>query len=97
MQEKLAELGFLTSEFDGFYGEATKESVMAFQRANGLEATGEVDPITHAAIYYEKAVRADGTIAEPSAEPSAEPTDAEAVISDEAADADPEERTEAAE
>ncbi|MBQ2667048.1 MAG: peptidoglycan-binding protein [Clostridia bacterium] len=73
MQQRLAELGYLTAEYDGFYGEATKESVKAFQTANGLEATGEVDAITHAMIYYEKAVRADGTTAAPAPTPSAEP------------------------
>ena len=76
---------------------------MAFQRANGLEVTGEVDPITHAVIYYEKAVRADGTVAEPSAEPEAstEPetapeTEPSAEPAEDAA-ADPEANTEDAE
>ena len=74
MQDQLAKLGYLTEEYDGFYGEATKESVKAFQIANGLEATGEVDPITHAMLYYEKVIRADGTTAGTAAEPTAAPT-----------------------
>lgn len=73
MQQRLAELGYLTTEYDGFYGEATIQSVKDFQTANGLEATGEADAVTLALIFWEGAVRADGTVAEPAPESTAEP------------------------
>lgn len=39
MQQRLAELGYLTVEYTGMYGEVTMEAVKAFQKANGLTAT----------------------------------------------------------
>ena len=87
MQQKLEELGYLTAEYDGMYGPVTVEAVKAFQTANGLDATGEADGMTLAVLFYEKAVKVDGTLAdgtlpvsdeEASAEPSAEPSEAPA-------------------
>lgn len=78
MQQKLSELGYLTAEFDGYYGEVTIEAVKAFQTANGLEATGEADGTTLAALFYEKAVKADGTLADGSTSVSTEPSEATA-------------------
>lgn len=70
MQERLAELGFLTEEYGGVYGAVTVEAVRAFQEANGLEATGEADSETLAALYSDDAVPAetDGTSDEPTDE-----------------------------
>ena len=40
VQQKLSELGFLTSEPDGIYSVETAEAVRAFQRSVGLTADG---------------------------------------------------------
>lgn len=40
VQEKLSELGFLTSEPDGIYSVETAEAVRAFQKTVGLTADG---------------------------------------------------------
>lgn len=61
LQERLAELGYLTDEFDGHYGATTSNCVSNFQTANGLEPTGIADPATQAALFAEGALRADGT------------------------------------
>ena len=44
LQEKLIELGYLTGEPDGVYGEDCAAAVSAYQKDNGLEVTGEADP-----------------------------------------------------
>ena len=61
MQERLAELGYLTAEYDGHYGATTADCVSRFQSANGLEATGIADPATQLALFKEGALREDGT------------------------------------
>lgn len=61
LQERLAQLGYLTEEYDGHYGATTANCVGNFQTANGLEATGIADPATQAALFAEGALRADGT------------------------------------
>lgn len=43
MQRRLTELGFDTKGIDSKYGNDTRDAVNAFQRANGLAITGEVD------------------------------------------------------
>ncbi|ESR26417.1 peptidoglycan-binding protein [Lutibaculum baratangense] len=42
-QAKLAELGYDIGTVDGRIGPRTREAVRAFQTANGMEATGEID------------------------------------------------------
>lgn len=71
MQTRLAELGFLTAEYGGVYGEVTAEAVKAFQEKNGLEATGNADETTLTLLFSEEAVAADTT-----ADNSAESSDA---------------------
>ncbi len=44
LQEKLIELGYLTGEPDGVYGESCAAAVSAYQKDKGLEVTGEADP-----------------------------------------------------
>lgn len=61
LQKRLAELGYLTEEYDGHYGATTAGCVSSFQTANGLEATGIADPSTQAALFAEGALREDGT------------------------------------
>lgn len=55
MQERLAELGYLTVEYGGVYGEVTAEAVKSFQQENGLEATGEASVETLTLLFSEKA------------------------------------------
>ena len=51
IQERLTTLGFWVGDIDGLYGKATKQSVMAFQKYVGIEATGEVDDATATALH----------------------------------------------
>lgn len=46
LQQFLKEAGYLKSKPDGIYGPGTKKAVVAFQKANGLEATGTADKET---------------------------------------------------
>ncbi len=50
LQQKLKALGYLTGAADGRYGAGTVKAVEAFQKDNGLEATGRVDEDTMAAL-----------------------------------------------
>ena len=50
LQQKLKALGYLTGSADGSYGAGTVKAVEAFQKDNGLEATGRVDEDTMAAL-----------------------------------------------
>ena len=46
LQEKLIQMGYLTGEPDGIYGESCEAAVKAWQKANGLPETGELDAET---------------------------------------------------
>jgi hypothetical protein len=50
LQERLLELGFWIDEVDGSYGAVTRQAVMAFQKHNGLTASGTLDARTAAAV-----------------------------------------------
>ncbi len=50
LQRALVQLGFLTAEPDGVFGEKTRVAVEAFQESAGLEVDGVVGPGTAAAI-----------------------------------------------
>ncbi len=50
VQSRLLELGFWHAGVDGDYGITTTQAVMAFQKYVGLEATGDVDESTAAAL-----------------------------------------------
>ena len=50
LQQRLNELGFDPNGFDGKFGPGTEAAVIAFQKANGLEADGKVGPNTLAAL-----------------------------------------------
>ena len=43
LQERLAELNFLSGKADGIFGAATENALKAFQAMNGLEETGKAD------------------------------------------------------
>ena len=51
LQNRLAELGYLTSAADGQYGQMTETAVLAFQEANGLTPTGIADDTTQSVLY----------------------------------------------
>ena len=51
MQEKLTELGYLTGEYNGFFGERTVSSLKNFQTDAGLEATGVCCPETWSELF----------------------------------------------
>lgn len=44
LQQKLIELGYLTGEPDGVYGEGCEAAVSKYQADNNLEVTGKADP-----------------------------------------------------
>lgn len=71
MQARLAELGYLTTEYDGYYGEVTVASVKVFQTVHGLEPTGEADAVTLATLFWENATPSGGEV--PEASPEATP------------------------
>ncbi len=62
MQERLEELGYLDTEYDGYYGEHTGECVKEFQRVNGLEQTGVADVDTLKRLYSTLAKDKDGKV-----------------------------------
>lgn len=59
MQKKLSELGYLTVEYDGHYGEVTATAVKDFQKKNELEETGKADSKTLNKLYSSKAKAKD--------------------------------------
>jgi len=48
LQGQLTKLEYYDEALNGKYSNAVKEAVKAFQRANGLQATGTADAVTHA-------------------------------------------------
>ena len=46
VQKKLKNLGYYSGSIDGDYGNGTKKAVLAFQKANGLKQTGNVNSAT---------------------------------------------------
>ena len=44
LQQKLIELGYLTDEPDGVYGEGCEAAIRKYQADNNLEVTGQADP-----------------------------------------------------
>lgn len=49
-QRKLAQLGLYTSKVDGLPGPGTSHAISAFQQANGLPVTGQLDAATASAL-----------------------------------------------
>lgn len=50
VQKRLTGFGFYNGKYDGDYGFKTQQAVKAFQRANGLEPSGNVDAATYEAL-----------------------------------------------
>jgi peptidoglycan hydrolase-like protein with peptidoglycan-binding domain len=46
LQQRLSDLGFWVGEVDGHYGQLTRQAVMAFQKAEGLDRDGVAGPDT---------------------------------------------------
>lgn len=55
VQERLIELGYLLGEADGDFGGMSWEALYSFQKANGLEATGDIDEETKNVLFSENA------------------------------------------
>lgn len=60
LQQRLKDLGYLSSKVDGQYGGGTKRAVIAFQRRNGLDTDGVAGQETQAKLYAEDAKPAPG-------------------------------------
>lgn len=58
MQAKLIGLGYLTGETTAYYGDATKKSVLAYQKAAGVPQTGIMDKASLAKLYAVTTVKA---------------------------------------
>ena len=56
IQKVLKNQGYYTGNIDGIYGTATKNAVVAFQKANGLNADGVVGSKTLAALGIDDSV-----------------------------------------
>ncbi|GAA5116508.1 L,D-transpeptidase family protein [Pseudonocardia adelaidensis] len=50
LQQRLSGLGFWLGEIDGHYGQLTRQAVMAFQKAEGLDRDGVAGPQTRAEL-----------------------------------------------
>lgn len=55
LQERLKALGYYQDEVDGQFGPGTREAVIAFQKANGLDADGMAGEETQRVLYSEDA------------------------------------------
>lgn len=51
LQQRLSELGYLSSAVDGIYGAKTKAAVMLLQETMGIPATGDADLYTLKVVY----------------------------------------------
>lgn len=58
MQTKLIALGYLTGETTAFYGDVTKQSVLAYQKATGIAQTGVMDKGNLDKLYADSVVKA---------------------------------------
>ncbi|MDD2648247.1 MAG: peptidoglycan-binding protein [Eubacteriales bacterium] len=67
LQQRLVSLGYMSSGVDGSYGENTKNAVIAFQTAQGIDADGIAGPATIRALFAD-------TAATPTPSPSPKPT-----------------------
>ena len=63
MQARLIQMGYLSGEADGQFGVQTYRALMAFQKANNLEADGVAGAKTLAVLGSANAVGAQGTVA----------------------------------
>lgn len=79
VQNKLSSLGYFGLDATGYFGDFTTDAIKAFQKLNGLEATGVVDEATYELLFSENAVSntvEETTPSEEATEPTEEPTEA---------------------
>ncbi|MBQ8057814.1 MAG: peptidoglycan-binding protein [Ruminococcus sp.] len=57
IQERLIELNYYSGTADGSFGSMTEEAVTAFQKANGIEQSGEANEYTMNVLFSEDAVK----------------------------------------
>ena len=64
LQRTLRAMGYFSGECSGDYGDMTQQAVMAFQRSNGLEESGEADSATCERLFSGQAAarREQGTV-----------------------------------
>lgn len=58
VQKRLDQLGYLDSEYDGFFGAVTTKAIKEFQKANGLKDNGNINANTVEKLFSEDAVPA---------------------------------------
>ena len=59
VQQRLADLGYLTGKVDGSFGAESVKALKAFQEKNGLKADGVAGSGTNAVLFSHLALRAD--------------------------------------
>ena len=74
IQTRLKELGYMSINATGYFGEATEKAVTSFQQVNGLSETGVVDKTTYNLLMSTKAKKKDGTVSGSTPAPTSEPT-----------------------
>ncbi len=75
MQTRLTELGYLTVEYDGQFGDVTEQALKDFETKNGLTPDGIADTETLRVLYSDKALKKsdpDPTASPPPAESGVE-------------------------
>ncbi|MGX8699822.1 peptidoglycan-binding protein [Caproiciproducens sp.] len=58
MQKRLIALGYMTGDPTIYYGDLTKQAVLAYQKASGLAQTGILDQAALSVLYSDAAVKA---------------------------------------
>lgn len=61
LQQRLKELGYYSGSVDGDFGDGTEQAVIAFQKANGLNADGVAGTQTITKLYSNNAVPASSS------------------------------------
>ena len=73
VQKKLKKLGYYSGTADGDYGNGTKKAVLAFQKANGLKQTGNVNSATLNKLNGKKSGSSSSSSSSSSAEKAGDP------------------------
>lgn len=61
LQQRLKQLGYYSGSVDGDFGDGTEQAVIAFQKANGLDADGVAGTRTITKLYSDSAVAASSS------------------------------------
>ena len=65
VQKNLNELGYEAGKVDGFWGEKTRDAIKRYQKAEGLEATGKLNPELISSVGIMSVAEADAPIPKP--------------------------------